>query len=158
MTNYVLCRSDTGNGDWSLHAPRSIDAQIANGDAPPLVSGPSELDEDDEWDRPDTRDYAAADVKSATNLHDLLASLQSLEALIDDSEEDWQHVLAGYDIDICELPNFGGAEPTSTLEIWSWDTDSLLVGTGPFAEWRIVDREMERSDRLPEVSRASHYS
>ncbi len=40
----VLCESADG---WSLHAPGSTDEQIADGDAPYLVSGegrPSELD------------------------------------------------------------------------------------------------------------------
>ncbi len=35
----VVCRSDTGDGGWSLHAPGSSDEAIATGDAPALVSG-----------------------------------------------------------------------------------------------------------------------
>lgn len=44
----VLCRSDRGDGGWSLHAPGSTDDEIATGDAPYLVSGgdgePTEAD------------------------------------------------------------------------------------------------------------------
>ena len=44
----VLCRSDAGDGGWSLHAPGSTDEDIATGEAPSLTSGPN------------ARDYAAA--------------------------------------------------------------------------------------------------
>jgi hypothetical protein len=55
----VLCRSADG---WSLHAPGSTDEQIANGDAPYLVSGDNfrARDEDGEWIRPDDYDYDQA--------------------------------------------------------------------------------------------------
>lgn len=55
----VLCRSADG---WSLHAPGSTDEQIANGDAPYLVSGDAfrARDEDGEWTRPDDLDYDEA--------------------------------------------------------------------------------------------------
>lgn len=57
----VLCRSDAGDGGWSLHAPGSTDEEIAMGDAPALVSGTSEWDEArGEWARPNADDYAAA--------------------------------------------------------------------------------------------------
>jgi hypothetical protein len=55
----VLCRSDTGDGGWSLHAPGSTDEQIASGDAPYLVSGEAEQ-VDGEWSRPDAQDYRQA--------------------------------------------------------------------------------------------------
>jgi hypothetical protein len=38
-----------------------------------------------------------------------------------------------------ELPTFGGAEPTDTSGIWSWDADQLLVGDGG-GEFEIVNR------------------
>ncbi len=57
MTNFVLCRSDHGDGGWSLHAPGATDEAIACGDAPPIISGPSEWDKGD-WDRPNAADYA----------------------------------------------------------------------------------------------------
>ena len=56
----MLVRSDAGDGGWSLHAPGSTDDEIASGDAPPLVSGPSDTDRDGEWERPDGADYADA--------------------------------------------------------------------------------------------------
>ncbi len=55
--DFVLCRSDRGDGGWSLHAPGSTDEEIANGDAPPLVS-------DDEAD-PTPDDYREAAEKLA---------------------------------------------------------------------------------------------
>lgn len=47
-SDLVLCESPDG---WSLHAPGSTDAQIADGDAPYLVSGAGE---------PTPADYAEA--------------------------------------------------------------------------------------------------
>lgn len=59
--NFVLCRSDTGDGGWSLHAPGSTDEEIGSGDAPYLVSGPAGWDEEKgDWSRPDEADYRAA--------------------------------------------------------------------------------------------------
>jgi hypothetical protein len=48
----VLCKSDHGDGGWSLHAPGSTDEDIACGDAPYLVSG--------EGYEPTAADYDAA--------------------------------------------------------------------------------------------------
>lgn len=57
----VLCRSDRGDGGWSLHAPGSTDEAIASGDAPPLVSGEAEWDDEaGDWNRPDEDDYRQA--------------------------------------------------------------------------------------------------
>jgi hypothetical protein len=47
----VLCLSDLGDGGWSLHAPDSTDADIAEGIAPALASGTGE---------PTRADYADA--------------------------------------------------------------------------------------------------
>lgn len=33
------------------------------------------------------------------------------------------------EIDWSSLPTFGGAEPSSTIEVLSWDSERLLVGT-----------------------------
>jgi hypothetical protein len=55
----VLCRSDHGDGGWSLHPADTTDDAIANGDAPILASGPAEWI-DGEWSRPNAADYAAA--------------------------------------------------------------------------------------------------
>lgn len=43
-------------------------------------------------------------------------------------------------IDWTSLPTFGGAEPASTLEVWSWDETRLLVGTCA-DDLQIVDRD-----------------
>ena len=45
-------------------------------------------------------------------------------------------------LDWTELPTFGGEEPSSTLEVWSWDADSLLVGTCT-DDLSIVARDLE---------------
>lgn len=57
----ILCRSDGGDGGWSLHAPDATDEQIASGDEPPLACGPADMDEDTGyWSRPNCEDYQAA--------------------------------------------------------------------------------------------------
>jgi hypothetical protein len=56
----VLCRSDAGDGGWSLHPPGTTDADIASGAAIVLASGPAEM-VDGRWTRPDLADYSAAD-------------------------------------------------------------------------------------------------
>ena len=58
--NLILVRSDQGDGGWSLHSPGVTDKEIAQGDAPPLTSGTASMDENGEWDRPDSADYARA--------------------------------------------------------------------------------------------------
>lgn len=60
VDDLVLCRSDTGDGGWSLHAPGSTDEQIASGDEPYLASGSAEWGERDGWSRPNYDDYQAA--------------------------------------------------------------------------------------------------
>lgn len=61
VDDLVLCRSDRGDGGWSLHEPGSTDDEIASGDAPYLVSGPAEWDDQTgEWSRPNYDDYQAA--------------------------------------------------------------------------------------------------
>lgn len=61
----VLCRSDAGDGGWSLHAPRSTDEEIASGAAPYLVSGPAGKNATGGWSRPNEADYQAAAEKLA---------------------------------------------------------------------------------------------
>lgn len=43
------------------------------------------------------------------------------------------------ELDLSDLPTFGGDEPLDTLGVWSWDADSLLVGDG--SDFLIVPRE-----------------
>lgn len=59
----VLVRSDAGDGGWSLHAPGSTDEDIAEGDAPALLTGEAEMGEDGEWSAPTAADYAEALVR-----------------------------------------------------------------------------------------------
>ena len=58
--DFVLARSDAGDGGWSLHAPGTTDEDIATGEAPALTSGPSGKNRGGKWLRPHARDYAAA--------------------------------------------------------------------------------------------------
>jgi|APGre2960657404_1045060.scaffolds.fasta_scaffold00356_7 hypothetical protein len=59
MTDFILTRSDQGDGGWSLHAPGSTDEDIATGDASALVTGVSRK-RAGEWLRPNARDYTDA--------------------------------------------------------------------------------------------------
>lgn len=56
----ILCRSDTGDGGWSLHAPGSTDQDIATGEAPALTSGASGKNRHGQWLRPNRHDVAHA--------------------------------------------------------------------------------------------------
>lgn len=58
----VLCRSDQGDGGWSLHRPGATDDEIADGSAPCLVSGTADQGDDGEWSAPTERDYERARV------------------------------------------------------------------------------------------------
>lgn len=69
----VLCTSYAG---WSLHAPGSEDHEIANGDAPALLTGPGEPTADDyraAWEALENQNhgrlvdyYTGEDIRSAT--------------------------------------------------------------------------------------------
>lgn len=59
-----------------------------------------------------------------------------------DNLRDLMQVILDYgvsDKQMADLPTFGGGVPESTVEVWSWDTTSLLVGSGD--ELEIVARE-----------------
>ena len=43
MMDLILCRSDAGDGGWSLHPHGTTDEAIASGDARILASGSQEL-------------------------------------------------------------------------------------------------------------------
>lgn len=58
--DFILVRSDAGDGGWSLHAAGSTDEDIAAGEAPAIASGPSEADADGGWTRPNRADFARA--------------------------------------------------------------------------------------------------
>jgi len=64
---------------------------------------------------------------------------QLLSALVE-----MDHRARDYDltdaVDLSDLPNYGGIEPVSTIEVWSWDESRLLVGDGSPRDWEIVTR------------------
>ncbi len=49
MTTLTLCLSDDHTPGWSLHAPGVTDEQIATGDAPYILSGPTAGPSDDDY-------------------------------------------------------------------------------------------------------------
>jgi hypothetical protein len=103
-------------------------------------------------EEPTARDKAlgaiAAEIRGAKSLEGLLESLIAFEnecREIDDEtgqESDIENELNSHRCNITELPTFGGTEPASTIGVWSWDKDSLLVGEGSFSDWRIDPRPM----------------
>lgn len=82
-------------------------------------------------------------IRNASSLVALHDHLIEFEAVYKDEKGDRpdETDLRVRGVDICELPTFGGPMPESTAEVWSWDEDSLLVGTGAFHEWEIIDRK-----------------
>ncbi len=80
-------------------------------------------------------------IKNAKDLDDLLDALRAFQATLEPGE-DSQNALAAAGIDLEDLPHPDvlAPWPIKTLELWSWDADRVLVGTGAFTEWRIVDR------------------
>lgn len=71
-----------------------------------------------------------AAIRNARHLGDLVEALRSTRVL---SDEDQAR------IDWTELPTFGGAEPSDTRGVWSWDDESLLVGSCA-DDLEVVDR------------------
>jgi hypothetical protein len=139
-SDFVLVRSDKGDRSWSLYAPNSTDEQIASGQARPLVSGNANWSNLlGAWDSPHSGDFAIAHIKTARNLSHLLEDLRMFADALG-PDEDCENALKAHGIDICDLPKFGGEQPHRSLEVWSWDDTHVLVGIGPFTEWRITTR------------------
>lgn len=67
-----------------------------------------------------TTTQARANIAAATSLNTLLQALRDTRSLTSEQQDE---------IDWTSLQTFGGDEPASTAEVWSWDADSLLVGT-----------------------------
>lgn len=63
-------------------------------------------------------------------LDDLLEALQTARELAPD-------IVA--EADLSNLPTFGGAVPSGTIEVWSWDESRFLVGSC-IRDMRIVPR------------------
>lgn len=75
-------------------------------------------------------EFAAA-VNTATNLRELMSIVSAAREKM--SYQDYQN------LDLSDLPTFGGEPPRQTFMAWSWDTSSVLAGTGP-SDWEIVPR------------------
>lgn len=75
-------------------------------------------------------DQAYSLLNNSKNLNDLLDNICAARQELDQDD------LAK--LDLTSLPNFGGKEPRSTLGVWSWDDNNLLVGEGNF---EIVSRD-----------------
>lgn len=73
---------------------------------------------------------SSAKISAATSLTALLAALRDTRNLTSDEQDE---------IDWTSLQTFGGDEPASTSGMWSWDADSLIVGTCA-ADIKIVSR------------------
>jgi hypothetical protein len=96
--------------------------------------------------------FQANCIKTAKSPQGLLDALQSFEDELPKRDENGYGIVAGdelakFGIDICELPHWGEWPSDDVLNalapVWSWSEDELLVGAGPFGEWRIVPREQE---------------
>ena len=62
---------------------------------------------------------ARANIAAATSLNALMQALRDTRSLTSEEQDE---------INWTDLQTFGGDEPSSTAEVWSWDADSLLVG------------------------------
>lgn len=69
-------------------------------------------------------------ILAATNLEQLLDALRDTLELSHDEQGE---------IDMASLPLYGGDEPRNTDCIWSWDAESLIVGTCA-QDFKIVGR------------------
>lgn len=65
----VICRSDQGDGGWSLHRPGATDDEIASGKAPALLSGTSRRWRG-QWSRPNKMDIGMARKLYAREMED----------------------------------------------------------------------------------------
>jgi hypothetical protein len=66
------------------------------------------------------------------NLDALLDALRAFHAALQPGE-DCENALSAAGID--HLPHYGGPRaPLKMFELWSWDDDRVLVGTGPFTQ------------------------
>ena len=54
-----------------------------------------------------------------TSLNDLFYSMLENHPTVTDCHGQWRS----------DLPTFGGTTPDSTIGVWSWDADCLLIGT-----------------------------
>ena len=66
-----------------------------------------------------TTTEASYKIAAATSLATLMQALRDTRNLTSEEQDE---------VDWTDLHTFGGDEPKSTLGVWSWDADSLLVG------------------------------
>jgi len=95
------------------------------------------------------RQTARKMVSDATDLDELLAALQEIEAQLagGPDEDDPLCVRVAELVDVTSLPTYGGQEPRDTTGVWSWDATRLLVGEGSWAECWVEDRLDEETLR-----------
>lgn len=67
-----------------------------------------------------TTTEARANIAAAASLNALMQALRDTRQLSDEDQDS---------INWTDLQTFGGDEPDNTAEVWSWDADSLLLGT-----------------------------
>ncbi len=70
--------------------------------------------------------------KMATYIHDqavIAAEVPTLDALADAMRANHPFTLDQHGQWRSDLPAYGGETPSDTQEVWSWDSDRLLVGT-----------------------------
>lgn len=67
----------------------------------------------------------------ATNLRELMEVVDDARKSM--SAQDWQN------LDLTDLPVFGGPAPAQTFMVWSWDETHVLAGTGP-SDWELIPR------------------
>ena len=76
-------------------------------------------------------------LNAATNLDDLLNRVRQLDRAASDGDQIALHVMNSNFM--ADLPTFGGPEPDDTTEIWSWDAERWLAGSG--SDIKIEDRD-----------------
>jgi hypothetical protein len=75
---------------------------------------------------------ADARLQAAQNLDELLETIRTVHAELDEDDRS--------NLDLTDLPTFGGQEPDDTAAVWSWDAERLLVGLC-VSEFRIQPRD-----------------
>lgn len=76
-----------------------------------------------------------AEIPAARGLAGLKSLLNEMDALLAERGAEYQD----YGVDITRMPIFGGAEPPTTDDIWSWDGDNLLLHDGARG-WHLESR------------------
>ena len=75
-------------------------------------------------------------IQRSNTLEQLRDNLQMIELIRDDCAENNTPL---DEVDYTDLPTFGGDEPADTSGVWSWNEQSLLVGSC-LDDFEIIDR------------------